>query len=51
LKKKSQRELTITTSDGSQRGFLLLHRWHGACCHYLPLVFGGVLVEKESLDW
>jgi hypothetical protein len=49
--KKSQRELTITTSDGSQRGFLLLRRWHGACCHCPPLIFGGALLEKESLDW
>jgi hypothetical protein len=49
--KKSQRELTITTSDGSQRGFLLLRCWHGACCHLPSLVFGGALVEKESLDW
>jgi hypothetical protein len=48
--KKSQRELTITTSDGSQRGFLLLRRWHGSCCHCPPLVFGGALVEKKSLD-
>jgi hypothetical protein len=49
--KKLQMELTITPSDGSQRGFLLLRRWHGACFHYPPLVFGGALVEKESLDW
>jgi hypothetical protein len=50
--KKLQRELTITTSDGSRRGFLPLHRWHGACYRCPPSDFWGVLVvEKESLDW
>jgi hypothetical protein len=50
--KKSQRELTITASDGSWRGFLPLHRWHGACDRCPPSGFWGVLVvEKGSLDW
>jgi hypothetical protein len=48
---KLQRELMITTSDGSQCGFLLLRRWHRTGFHCPPLVFGGALVKKESLDW
>jgi hypothetical protein len=50
--KESQRELTITTSDESRRGFLRPRRWRGACYRYPPSGFWGVLVvEKESLDW
>jgi hypothetical protein len=41
--------LTITTSDALQRDFLPLRQWHGACCHYPPLVFGAALVvEKQA---
>jgi hypothetical protein len=38
--KESQRELTITTSDESRRGFLPPRRWRGACYHYRHQVFG-----------
>jgi hypothetical protein len=38
--KESQRELTITTSDESLRGFLPPRRWRGACYHYRHQVFG-----------
>jgi hypothetical protein len=47
--KELQRELTITTSDESRRGFLSPRRWRGACYRYLPSGFGVYYGGKGKL--